>query len=107
MSSHSQVLITWSTLKNYHYICWILLLESNHHLGISSAFSRTVNISKALFTSGVWRFDFDPTGTTTLTPSVFLEADVCNPAAGDYGVDDGIAIERAKVDVIVYTGEMA
>ena len=42
-----------------------------------------------------------------MIPSVFLEPDVCDPASGDYGVDDGIAIERANLSIIVYTGEMA
>ena len=84
----------------------------NNHFKVSGEFSFTVDQARTLygvqlFTSGVWRFDFDPTGTTTLTPSVFLEPDVCDPANSDYGVDDGIAIERAKVDVIIYMGEMA
>ena len=84
----------------------------NNHFKVSGEFSFIVDQARTLygvqlFTSGVWRFDFDPTGTTTLTPSVFLEPDVCDPANSDYGVDDGIAIERAKVDVIIYMGEMA
>ena len=84
----------------------------NNHFKVSGEFSFIVDnaitlYGVQLFTSGVWRFDFDPTGTTTLTPSVFLEPDVCDPANSDYGVDDGIAIERAKVDVIIYMGEMA
>lgn len=83
-----------------------------NHMKVCGEFTFTVDnqitlYGLQLFTSGVWRFDFDPNGTSTMIPSVFLEPDVCDPASGDYGVDDGIAIERANLSIIVYTGEMA
>lgn len=57
-----------------------------------------------LFFSGAWRMTAD--GAAPPGPALYLEDQICDPAAGSYGVSGTFGFERAYLQVIVYKNTM-